>query len=131
MLSLERQMSFSINILLCLQLSISKHYTHFFSVHQTEKSTWTSGEKPGDGKKADYVLQEDAEQLLLTSDKSATAADTPPTLPTAETEHGVHLRQTSIAVLNDLLAIDPSIPSSTESQFSTGRVPTVIMCKSL
>lgn len=112
-------------------------------MHETGDVAGTSGDKPGDGKKADDVHEE--------SDEGATAAGTHPTLPTTEEVDGVGLLQYLNPewravdmptteevdgvgsqpyfnpVLNDLLAIDPSIPSSTESKSSTGRGPTMVM----
>lgn len=97
-----------------LSICLYPNITHVFvSVRQTEESSRGSDEKPGDGKKAGGILWEDAEP---TSDEGITAVDTPAPLPTTESEHGVQLRQASIAVLNDSLPIDPTIPSSTESK---------------
>lgn len=72
----------------------------FCSVRETEESTDSGGKTLGDGEKA-----EDAEHSLLLSH--------------AEEVDCVGLRQYLNPVLSDLLAIDPSIPSSTESKSST------------
>lgn len=76
--------------------------------------------KLGDGKSADDVPQED-------TDEDASTADIPSTLPTTKDKDAVGLQLYSNPVLNDLLAIDPSIPSSTESKSNTGRGTTLIM----
>lgn len=105
---------------------MSKHYTcYFVSVHEA------------------------AVQPLLTVDEGATATEMQPTMPTTEEVDGVGLlpyserRTVDMStseevdgvglqpylnrVLSDLLAVDQSIPLSTESKSSTGRGPLVII----